>query len=513
MNRTALALAWITCLGTAEAQTVHSRPPGVVWTQQIPYGTDNFAKLAQHGTFVWGSVIAGQSRLLSRFDSDPPTTLWTTSSLGEVLSSDAALEGDVCASIGRRSVGGPNEYLYSVKVGDSQGFRWSYEHPVITAGWSYVSVSRDGSRIVAWFPGNAVTPLEILVFTRDSAVPLHIWPSPSGALWGLDISDDATRAAISYETSIAVLDLTNGNTLFTFDTASYLSNRPVALSGDGRTLAFPEAGVQIYRWDGTSYQHHDTVPIAGSIQHLALSRDGDTCAWGVSFFTYPLPSTEVWTQCLDVPSRMLTMTEIISSSGGLQNFCENIEVSDDGGIIAVAQAGDEPDLLAEVRVFRRDQNVPIYTLNLPGSAVDIDVSGDGRWVVATSVAPQAGPTGGRQLDLIHLGGDELEVRGVPFSGQSVQLVVYGEPGENASVLLSGRVLETPAFLDTSEALWLPRHSLRRIAVGTVGALGTAAADFQVPASSAALGRTYYLQGLVRSSLHLTSNWVPMTILP
>lgn len=513
MIRATLALAFLAFLGTAEAQTVASRPPGVVWTRQVPYGTDDFAKLAQHGTFVWGSVISAQSVLLSRFDSSPPATLWSTDSFGELLSSDAAVEGDVCASIGRRSVGGANEYLYSLKVGDSQGLRWSYEHPVVTAGWSWVGVSRDGSRIVAWFPGNAVTPLELLVFSRDSATPIHVWPSPSGALWAMDVSDDGSRVALSYETSIAVLDLTTGATLFTYDTLFYVSNRPVALSGDGRTLAFPASGLQVYRWDGASYQHHHTQPLAGSVEHLALSRDGDTCAWGVSFFTYPIPSTEVWTQCLDVPSRTLTMTEAISSSGGQQNFCANIEVSDDGGIIAVAQAGDEPDLLAEVRVYRRDGNDPIYTLNLPGSAVDIDVSGDGRWVVATSVAPGAGPAGGRQLDLIHLGGDELEVRGVPHAGLNVQLAVYGEPGAHASVLLSGRALETPAFLGTAGVLWLPRHELRHIAVAPVSAAGTGVADFPVPASPADLGRTFYMQGLVRSSQHLTSNWVPMTIVP
>lgn len=96
---------------------------------------------------------------------------------------------------------------------------------------------------------------------------------------------------------------------------------------------------------------------------------------------------------------------------------------------------------------------------------------------------------------------------------SLALVVYGEPGENASVILSGHVHETPAWLGATGALWLPRHELRRIAVGPVGASGTAVANFPVPASPADLGRTFYAQGLVRSSQHFTSNWVPMTIVP
>lgn len=513
MNRAALSLALVCLAGTAVAQVPTSRPASVVWTRQMAYGTENFAKLAQHGTFVWASMHVGRSMLFSRFDTSPPTALWTSDSFGELLFTDTAVEGDVCAAIGRRTAGPTGGYRYGVTVGDSQGLRWIYEHPVVTAGWSWVSVSRDGSRIVAWFPGDGVTPLQLVVFSKDSATPEHVWTSPSGALWALSISDDATRAAISYETSIAVLDLTTGTTLFDFTDPYYVSNRTVELSGDGRTLVFPAQGLQFYRWDGTAYQHHHTEQVPGSVHHIALSRDGDTCAWGVSFFTYPVPSTEVWTQCMDVPSRTFTMTEVIASSGAKQNFCANIEVSDDGAILAVAQAGDEPDLLAEVRVFRRDRNDPIYTLNLPDSALDIDVSGDGRWVVAASVAPSAGPAGGRQVDLIHVGGDELEVRGVPHSGQNVELVVYGLPGEQASMLLSERVLEVPVFLGMAEALWLPRHELRHLAVGPIAPSGTAVANLQVPGDPAALGHTFFLQAVVRSSLHLSSNWVPITIVP
>ena len=310
-----------------------------------------------------------------------------------------------------------------------------------------------------------------------------------------------------------VVDLTTGATLFDYHDSYYVSNRPVALSGDGRTIAFPASGLQIHRWDGTSYLHAHTEPLAGSVQHLALSRDGDTCAWGVSFFTYPVPSTEVWTQCLDVPSRKLTMTETISSSGNRQNACQDVEVSDDGGILAVAQAGDEPDLLAEVRVFRRDRNDPIYSRNLPGSALDIDVFGDGRWVVVASQIPGVWPAGGRQLDPIHVGGDELEVRGLPRSGSSVDLVVHGQPGGNASVLVSDRALDVPAILGTTGALWLPRHALRRIRIGVVEAAGTATGSFTIPAETALLGHTHCLQGLVRSTQHLTTNWVPLTVLP
>lgn len=507
-------LAFSSLIAAAHSQSP-SKPAGIQWTLHQSAGPAVFADLGHHATLAWGGTEQFvSSLLLSRFDANPPSPLWTITYDGEPLSSDAAQEADLCATIARRSVGGVNDYVYTLRVGNSQGLLWTYDHPVITAGWSWVSVARDGSRVVACFTNPVAGAIDIAVFSKESSVPLHVWQVPPGSLWAMEASDDATRAALSIEKGIVVVDLTTGAILFEYEHPFFVSNRPVALSGDGLTLAYPASGMRVHRWDGSAYQHLFTQPLAGSVLRLALSRDGNTCAWGVSFFTYPVASTEVWTQCLDVPTQSLTMTEVISSSGTLQNFAADIEVSDDGSILAVAQAGDEPDVSAEVRVFRRHENQPIFTLNLTGSALDIDVSGDGRWVLVGSRSTHVslGASAGR-WDLIHLGGDQLEVLGVPSPGRSPVLVAYGEPGTSATLLVGARVLDQPLDFGGAGLLWLERAPLRRIHLGTIGPGGTVAWPFHVPTSGALSGFTWNVQSLTGPPVRLSSNWLPITIVP
>lgn len=509
------ALAFSCLIAAAQSQSP-SKPAGIQWSLRQTWGNAVFADLGHHGTLAWGGTDDSvTSLLLSRFDANPPSPLWQVAYEGEPLASDAAKEADLFATIARRNVGGPNDYLFTLRVGTSQGLQWAYDHPWITAGWSWVSVSRDGSRVVACFTNPAAGSIDIAVFSRDSSVPLHIWQIPSGALWAMEASDDATRAALSVEMGIVVVDLTNGAILFDYQDSFYVSNRPVALSGDGLTLAYPASGMRVHRWNGAGYQHLFTQPLAGSVLRLALSRDGDTCAWGVSFFTYPVASTEVWTQCLDVPTQSLTMTEIISSSGTKQNFATDIEVSDDGGVIAAAQAGDEPNQSAEVRVFRRHSSLPFYTLNLTGSALDIDVSADGRWLLvgsrSTHFSGSQGSAG--RWDLIHLGGDQVEVLGIPSPGATPVLIAYGVPGSSASLLVGSSVLDTPIDVGASGELWLDRGSLRRIDLGTIGPDGSVAWPFQVPDSGAPSGVTWNVQSLSGQPGQLSSNWLPITSVP
>ena len=522
MKHAILFLSSFILLGTAAAQHEVSDPAGLAWTLQETDGSLGFADLAQHGTLAWCSTSdnATGAMLLSRFDTSPPAPLWMIQTPGaEVLSSDGAREGDVCASISRINVGGINDFRYTLRVGSSQGLRWTYDYPVITTFWSRVCVSRDGNRIVAVFVDDEAPATDILLFSAGSPVPQQAWSLPAGVPWAAEVADDGSRLALSLEQQILVVDLATGATLFSFLDPYYVSNRTVALSGDGRTLAFSADGyVQLHRWNGTAYElvHAQPIPSGGSVQErsIALSRDGNTCAWGVSFFTDPVPSTEVWTQCLDVPTHALTMTEKVSSWGSYQNSCTDIELSDDGGIIAVVQAGDEPDVVAELRVFEREQSVPIYTLNLPGSALDVDVSSDGRWILVGSRSTHVHSAGvGGRVDLIHLAGDELEWHGVPALGQAAELIVHGQAGQLAGLLYGKHLDDAPLAVGQAGLLWLDPLALRLFGLFPIGASGTAEVSFHVPVNPALTGITLDLQAFCSPPDHLTSNWLPVTIVP
>lgn len=371
----------------AAAQGREALPPGVRWTLFDGGGAANWSAglidFAQHGTFAWchrTNYVTG-GMLLSRFDADPPEPLWSFSTHpAEPLSSDGAAEADVCASIARLNVGGLNDFRYTLYVGSSQGLLWSWDFPVITAGWARVRIARDGSRIVAVFVDDEAPATDIMDFAPGAPVPLQQWSLPPGVPWSADLANDGSRLVLGLENQLVVVDLATGAPAFTWSDGGSFSNRGIALSGDGTLLTFAgNGGVTLRRWDGTTYAPEHVQPLPGLASSITLARDGGTCAWGVNF---GYPSTETWVQCLDVPSHALTMTEKLSSWGAYQNACLDIEIDDRGQHFAVAQAGDQPDVVAEVRAYRRDQDEPIFTLNLPGSALSVDVSPDGRWLLA-----------------------------------------------------------------------------------------------------------------------------------
>jgi hypothetical protein len=506
---------------SAAAQSFAGMPAGSAWTLPDGDGVENWSAglvdFTQHATFAFchRSNDATGGMLLSRFDADPPEMLWSFSTHpADPLSSDGAAEADLWASITRLEVGGLNDFLYTLHVGNSQGLSWTWDFPVITAGWARVRITRDGSRIVAVFVDDEAPATDILVFGPDAPVPLHEWSLPPGVPWSMDLADDGSRLVLGLENQCVVVDLASGAPVFTWTDGGSFSNRGLALSGDGTLLAFAGGGgVTLQRWDGAAFAPLHVQPLPGLASAIAISRDGSTCAWGVSF---PYPSTETWVQCLDVPQLALKMTDQVSSWGAYQNWAVDIEIDDRGQQFAVAQAGDEPDVVAEVRAYRRNQNQPIFELNLPGSALNVDISPDGRWVLAGSREVHMNKAGaGGRVDLIHLGGDELELRGVPHVGADGLLVVHGYLGQVALPLLAASALDPPLFLGGKGELWIDPASLQILGVFPIATSGLAELPFRIPADPLLAGHAVFLQGYCTPFpfKHLTLNWLPLTFLP
>jgi hypothetical protein len=77
----------------------------------------------------------------------------------------------------------------------------------------------------------------------------------------------------------------------------------------------------------------------------------------------------------DEVARLVTV-----GSGDYQDALNRAEMSDDGQIIAVISDGDEDNSHPELEVFDRNLNV-IGGLDMPGSAYDMDMTRDGRYLV------------------------------------------------------------------------------------------------------------------------------------
>ncbi len=70
------------------------------------------------------------------------------------------------------------------------------------------------------------------------------------------------------------------------------------------------------------------------------------------------------------------------------DFLAAVEVSDDGQVFAVASWGNSNNTHPEVQVFDRDLNL-LASIDTPGSAYALDMTRDGRFVLASAKAVHA----------------------------------------------------------------------------------------------------------------------------
>jgi WD40 repeat protein len=516
-----IAAAWSTST-SARTQSNEGTPPERVWTLAAPGGAENwvgeFVSLGAWGTQVFchrSNYVTG-GMLLSRHDGDPPTPVWDVPTHpDDPEAADSAVETDVHASLARLPTGEPNSYQVFVRLFRSHGLEWTYSYPHATGGRYGLDVSRDGQTIVAAIHNPVDWSNDVLIFGPASPEPVHAWTLPAGTIWSMDLAEGGQRLVLGSHQTIHVLDVTTGEVLWTLTQGPVLSSYGLALNHDGTLLVRlnPANQLEFRRWTGSTYalEFAQVLPPGGIVSQIAISRDDSTCAYGISF---PWPSTVVYSECLDLASQSLTMSERVESWGEYQNTCLDVAISDDGGVFAVAQAGDAPGLVDEVRVFSRYSEAPLYTLDLPGSAWNVDVSPDGRWVVAGSKGVHINQMGaGGQIDLIHLDTNALELAGTPSVGGAGTLTLHGEPGQQAWLLYSTALADPPPVFPWAGMLFIDPAALRAFPFGTIGLDGSLSAGLAWPPEPELVGVTLHVQGLLTPPKALTPDWLPITLLP
>ena len=497
--------------------------PELVWTLRddgakwIGY----YVSMGNEGTqiFAHESNYAMAGVLLSRHDSDPPVPAWIVPTYpANPVSCDSARHVDAHVSLTATPTGTPNAYTLKLMTFTSQGADWTYTYPKASNQNAFVTISDDGQTIVAAIEDQQAMTREILVFDALSPVPKAIYVLPGDVLWSFTVSGNGERAIAALGTKAHVFDVATGTVFIVIPFGYSLSNVSLALSADASLLVHGEhfAGrLRAFTWLGENYSHAFYYWPQGSnpntaIASIAISDDNSTVAFGVN---EAYPSTKVQTEAFDVASQLMTMSETVSSDGAYQNSCRDVAISADGARFAVAQFGDEPDLVAEVRIFDRDNNAPLYSLNLPGSAFNVDISPDGRWVVAGSKGVHANVSGsGGRYDLIHLGGSDLRLRGTPSLGHDVSFEMHGPPGSTGTLLLSPRPLSPPLTLGVG-TLYLDPALLWIVPVGQLAGDGLVTHPFRVPVNPSLVGFSAYVQGLTSTPQALTQDWIKVTLLP
>jgi hypothetical protein len=412
---------------------------GKVWSYTGSVWDPVDVSIGNRGTQVFVGLfhnlwVDSHAMLLSSHDGDPATPCWKSPLGGEAtLHSASAALTDVHVIITEEEAGGANERIRRVERFSSKGLDWVYTYPQLGAGKGVIGVSNDGSVIVASV-GNPTTGWnDVLVFGPDSPVPVQTFTVPTGTLWGFDLAAQGTRAVFAIQSAFHVLDLVDGTVHTIYDQSPYaVSLMGVAISGDGSVVGCNVAnGVALFEWNGADYVQTWFHDFPGSVR-VDVSEDGSTLAYGTGS-GWGVP--HIVTECMDVPSKTVTMSEDLVGTGQYGNWIEDVSVSADGSRFATASWGDELDLVPEVRIYSKHDGTPIQTLNLPGSAVTVDISRDGQWIASGSrpVHVELPSIGGR-VDLFRVGGSDFAMRTVPKIGSTVTFEVFGQPGRKAYVL-------------------------------------------------------------------------------
>lgn len=244
-----------------------------------------------------------------------------------------------------------------------------------------IACSDDGSILVVG--GNNGTSLAVMIFSADSPEPLiyvndDVAYNPRQVRLTADGSKVLLRAAaVLYRVDTATATLE----------ASYnlgASTDCFGVSPDGSVVTFGFGNMQVIEWDGSAYQHVFTgyrPPGSGAYAgrgYVGADNDQVIIVWyapsylqnWVARYSKAQGSEPIWTY------------ETNLASGSNQDTPAWIDVSADGEWIAIAFWGSSNKANDEIIVLRDSNPVsPWWGLPTPGSATDVRISDDGRYLV------------------------------------------------------------------------------------------------------------------------------------
>lgn len=520
--RVARTIAFTLCGATAAAQ--FPAQVGRVWTHAsgAEGWTGRTVAIGDGGSQVLTAFgpYSDYTRLFSSFDQDPPTPLWQTTSSVPTFHHcvSAADTRDVQALLydtyADQTLQTRRVYVQRLSK-STPSLEWTYTWPVLTTGGDNlgVRVSRDGSRIVAVVHNVNTNQADVKVFSTLSSTPiLQVSLSLLTAFRGMDLSADGSKLYIASGLTHKVLDLNTGATLF----SEFLFD-PIysafAISGNGDWLAYGTVGrARVYHRSAASGQwaFDYNLDLAGPTvcDRLDISDDGSTIACLFNFTDF-YRTVEV--EAADLASHQVTMTDIVTGQGAYQNVASDVSLSADGSRFAVGLWGDELGYAAEVRLYSRAQNAPLYTCDLPGSPFDVDMSASGDWFAVASKGSHANlMSGGGRIDLFRAEAQDLELSGRPTAGATLTARFAGTPGKPAVLLVAPAQSSPPVFFPSIGTLFLDRSSLSLLPMGPFDASGVATRTYTLPAAP---GSVRCFQGFATQPRRLGHDWLRLTVMP
>ncbi len=353
---------------------------------------------------VWGAWTLQGARLSAYPILGDGTPDFEFSSSGEGNSGVASAKGADRMAFMESDAAGDDFRIHGFKSTSNGTPDWSFSFPEtdpnLPASSKRLAVSRDGSTIAAVVSDEPATQTsKLYIFEADTGEIRSTLTDPL-RMDAVDLTDDGSIALVTQDNLAALVDTSNGTVLFSV-TGSGAGNIFYRISGDGNVFVTGGFALDVYKFDGTTYQRviHFTQASTWFGGASAVSRDGSTVGSFGANFTNWLSGEVV---LFDVDSAQMLGSYPVSGTGSFQGTPVGAESNDNGTVMAFASWGTEFHDWPEVMVFNRNVQL-IGQIDFPGSAFGVDVSADGQYVVGSSKHVHANQFGsGGRIELVQL---------------------------------------------------------------------------------------------------------------
>jgi hypothetical protein len=388
-------------------------------------------------------------------------------------------------------------------------------------GSNWCHVSDDGKSVIACHMTLLVAHVKRFDAQGATFVQNGDWLLQThGEATSVGISEDLRHIYLGSNAAGKIFDLSSaqGTEIFYEWYIGGASKEGQAFSKDGLRIAVPLLErVDLYERQGPGYVLSNSFAAysAGSswvARRAALSGDGRILT--AAYYLAPdvhQATVVAW----DLVSGQQLLQDTVT--GQLQNYPQDLVISEDGRRIAVAYGGAEPGAVPGMRVYASQgagsSFVTLATFDRPGAVVDLDLSPDGsRLAAAGKAVPLGSGWGDRIVETIDLGRD-LDLRGVPRRSTPVTFEYYPSSGAGSYCwLLEAASLEPTPVGFSFGTLYVRRSQIEMISMGVSDAMGKATYPLTIP-SSAVIGSTLYYQGFAIPPRQLSKSWIPVTVLP
>jgi hypothetical protein len=404
---------------------------------------------------VWGAWTLQGARLSAYPITGNGTPDFEFSSFGNGNSGVATAKGADRMAYMESNDAGTDFRIHGFKSTSGGTPDWSFPFPVsdpnLPASSQKVSVSYDGSTVASVVSDATTMNSTLYVFEADTGA---IRSSRTDALRmdAVDLTDDGSIALVTEDNLAVLVDTTSGDTLFSV-AGSGAGNIFYRISGDGNVFVTCGFDLDVYKFDGTTYQRviHFTRPSSWFGGASIVSRDGSTVGSFSANYVNNWLTGEV--ELFDVASAQMIGSYPVSGTGQFQGTPVGAESNDNGTVMAFASWGTEFHDWPEVMVFNRNVDL-IGAINFPGSAFGVDVSTDGQYVAGSSKAVHANQFGsGGRIELIQL---QPQPTPTPTPTATVSPTITPTPTVTPTPTPTPTSTPTPTPTPTPRATPLPR---------------------------------------------------------